>query len=250
MKKLLFVALMCFFFMICEIIGGLISGSLAILTDAAHMFSDVTGVLISFAAVYLSRKKATMESSMGNYRAEILGAVLAILLIWGLLIWVDIEAYKRIMNPPPPLDAEMMLTIACIGLFFNLLNFFALEADCGKKDDEGEDEDDELNLHRVSFLGKSSSMVDEEPARESMDKTEGTNGVTDFSKFKDDEDPQIELRKNLDDHFQAINMKEVKDEVMANQKKDQKEKKERKHDPEAGNYNVRAALLHIIGDMV
>ena len=153
MKKLFFVALMCFFFMICEIIGGILSGSLAILTDAAHMLSDVTGFLISFAAVYISQKKSTMGRSMGNYRAEIIGAVLAILLIWCLLVWVDIEAYNRIVNPPADLDAKMMLIIACIGLFFNLLNFFALEADCGKKDSEVEED---FDLDQITLMGSDS----------------------------------------------------------------------------------------------
>jgi len=159
MKKLFFVALMCFFFMICEIAGGILSGSLAILTDAAHMFSDVTGFLISFAAVYISQRRSTMGRSMGNYRAEILGAVIAILLIWGLLVWVDIEAYHRIVNPPGDIDAKMMLIIACIGLFFNLLNFFALEADCGKKEDEEAESD--YDLDRITELGNSMQMDNE-----------------------------------------------------------------------------------------
>ena len=54
MKKLLFVSCICFVFMACEFAGGIISGSLAILTDAAHMFSDVAGFMISFVSVYIS----------------------------------------------------------------------------------------------------------------------------------------------------------------------------------------------------
>mmetsp|Transcript_39977 Transcript_39977/g.61178 ORF Transcript_39977/g.61178 Transcript_39977/m.61178 type:complete len:289 (-) Transcript_39977:627-1493(-) len=160
MRKLLFVAIICFVFMICEIIGGLYSGSLAILTDAAHMFSDVTGFLISWAAVYISQRSSTVGRSMGNHRAEIIGAVAAILLIWGLLIVVDYEAYQRIVNPPPPIDAKMMLIIACLGLFFNLVNFFALEADCGKKG-EDEDEEEEKSLADITLLGDSMVMDEE-----------------------------------------------------------------------------------------
>jgi Co/Zn/Cd efflux system component len=54
MRKLLFVSFICLLFMLCEMVGGIISGSLAILTDAAHMFSDVSGFLISYFAILIS----------------------------------------------------------------------------------------------------------------------------------------------------------------------------------------------------
>ena len=79
MRKLLFVCFICFFFMCCEVVGGIISGSLAILTDAAHMFSDVSGFLISYFAILVSQGKSSHSKSMGYHRAEILGAILAII---------------------------------------------------------------------------------------------------------------------------------------------------------------------------
>jgi zinc transporter 2 len=54
MKKLFFVSVICFLFMAAEFAGGVISGSLAILSDAAHLFSDVAGFLISFVSIYIS----------------------------------------------------------------------------------------------------------------------------------------------------------------------------------------------------
>jgi zinc transporter 2 len=54
MKKLLFVSFICFFFMVCEFAGGIISGSLAILADAAHLLSDVAGFMISYLAIHIS----------------------------------------------------------------------------------------------------------------------------------------------------------------------------------------------------
>jgi zinc transporter 2 len=54
MKKLFFVSIICFLFMAAEFAGGIISGSLAILSDAAHLFSDVAGFLISFVSIYIS----------------------------------------------------------------------------------------------------------------------------------------------------------------------------------------------------
>jgi zinc transporter 2 len=54
MKKLIFVSIVCFLFMAAEFVGGFISGSLAIVSDAAHLFSDVAGFLISFVSIYIS----------------------------------------------------------------------------------------------------------------------------------------------------------------------------------------------------
>lgn len=129
MRKLLFVSFICFLFMIVEVAGGIISGSLAILTDAAHMFSDVSGFLISYFAILISSNKSSLHKSMGYHRAEILGACMAIFLIWGLLVWLLIEAYHRVIDPPD-VNAEVMLITAIIGFACNLINFFALEGQC------------------------------------------------------------------------------------------------------------------------
>ena len=72
------------------------SGSLAILTDAAHQFSDVAGFVISFLAICLSKKKATVKYSYGYHRADILGALATVLIIWGLLVWLIYEAVQRL----------------------------------------------------------------------------------------------------------------------------------------------------------
>lgn len=96
MKKLFFVSFICFIFMGLEFAGGIISGSLAILTDAAHMFSDVAGFMISFFSIYISKNKSTFDYSMGYHRAEILGAFVSIFIIWGLLGWLNLEATRRL----------------------------------------------------------------------------------------------------------------------------------------------------------
>lgn len=122
MKKLIFVCMVCFFFMICEFVGGIWSGSLAIMTDAAHMFSDVAGFLISFISIYISQRKANFQYSYGYHRAEILGALSSVFLIWALLIWLNYEATMRIINPPEKIDANVMLITAIIGFACNIIN--------------------------------------------------------------------------------------------------------------------------------
>jgi zinc transporter 2 len=144
MKKLFFVSIICFIFMGLEFAGGIISNSLAILTDAAHMFSDVAGFMISFLSIYISQNKASHVYSMGYHRAEILGAFASIFLIWGLLVWLNIEAVHRIRQPPNDIDADLMLITACIGFACNLLNFFALNAGCNGDSADAEDEIDDI----------------------------------------------------------------------------------------------------------
>jgi len=141
MKKLFFVSFICFIFMGLEFAGGIISGSLAILTDAAHMFSDVAGFMISFFSIYISQNKSTFDYSYGYHRAEIMGAFVSIFLIWGLLGWLNYEATQRILYPPEePIDADIMLITACIGFLCNITNFCALNASCGASEEEEDDE--------------------------------------------------------------------------------------------------------------
>ena len=126
MKKLIIVAGVCFLFMGGELAGGILSGSLAILTDAAHMLSDVAGFTVSYAAIYLGNRRASFGMSFGFHRAEILGAIASMLLIWGLLVWLLIEAADRIVHGSK-INGEIMLITACIGLACNLVNIFVLD---------------------------------------------------------------------------------------------------------------------------
>jgi zinc transporter 2 len=126
-----------------EVIGGYISGSLAIMTDAAHMLSDVAGFMISYFAIYMSNRPASFKMSYGYHRAEILGAVASIALIWGLLIWLMIEATERIIEGPK-VDGEIMLITAIVGLACNIINIFTLHSFGGSKEEEQEESGKEL----------------------------------------------------------------------------------------------------------
>ncbi len=127
--KLLLVATVCLFFMVFEIVGGYMANSIAIMTDAAHMLSDVAGFMISYLAIYLGGRASTFELSYGYARAEILGALASILLIWGLIIWLFIEAIERFVNRPE-VNGEIMLITASVGLACNFINIFLLHG-CG-----------------------------------------------------------------------------------------------------------------------
>lgn len=92
MCKMIIVTIICFIFMAGEVTGGYLSGSLAIMTDAAHMLSDVAGFVISMIAIRLGNRPASFSMSFGYHRAEILGAMASVILIWGLVIWLIVEA--------------------------------------------------------------------------------------------------------------------------------------------------------------
>lgn len=97
MGKLKIVVGICFFFMITEVIGGIMSDSLAILTDAAHMLSDVGGFVISMFSIWIGQKKPSQTNSFGYHRAEVLGALASIMIIWAMVIWLALEATDRIL---------------------------------------------------------------------------------------------------------------------------------------------------------
>lgn len=84
--------------MIVEVIGGICSQSLAILTDAAHMLSDVGGFGISMFSIWIGRKVHNSTFTYGYHRAEILGALGSIMIIWGMVLWLVWEATDRIMH--------------------------------------------------------------------------------------------------------------------------------------------------------
>ena len=122
-----------------EAVAGTISGSLAILCDAAHQLSDVAGFVMSFIAIWLTKKPATLHSSYGYHRADVIGALGSIMIIWGLLIWLLIEAGHRLANPTE-INGELMLATAIFGLGCNILNIVILYCCCNHKDELGNDE--------------------------------------------------------------------------------------------------------------
>lgn len=78
--------------MFLEAIGAYFSKSIAILTDCVHLLSDLMGFTFSLISIYLTSKHPTYKKSFGYIRAEILGALLSIFIIWGMTLWVGYEA--------------------------------------------------------------------------------------------------------------------------------------------------------------
>lgn len=144
-KKLLIAIALCFLFMIAELVGGYLSGSLAIMTDAAHLLSDVAGFLVSLCAVGWSRKRASAAMSYGYHRAEILGALLSISMVWALTGWLVVEAFDRLRNPQP-IDGRMMFWVAILGVLVNAVIGLVLHE---QQHHHGIDDDTAENLERI-----------------------------------------------------------------------------------------------------
>ncbi len=113
-------------FLVLEIAVGLATNSLALLSDAAHMFTDVLGVGMALAAITAARRGSSSErNTFGLYRAEVLAALANAVLLFGVAIWVVVEAVRRISNPPQVPGLALMLTAAA-GLAANLVVFALL----------------------------------------------------------------------------------------------------------------------------
>ncbi|CAH0550050.1 unnamed protein product [Brassicogethes aeneus] len=129
-KKILAATFLCFIFMVAEIVGGYLAGSLAVMTDAAHLFSDFVGFNISLLAIWVGKKPATKRMTFGYHRAEVLGAFLSVLIVWMLALFFSFLAIKRLISKESDIDANTMIIVASIGLLINLLMAGVLHGVC------------------------------------------------------------------------------------------------------------------------
>ena len=108
-------------YLLVEVGGGWATGSLALLADAAHMLTDVGGLLLSLLAIAFAERDPTPERTYGYYRAEILAAVTNAVVLLGISVIVLVEAYRR-FTAPPEVRTGWMLGIAVVGLAVNAIS--------------------------------------------------------------------------------------------------------------------------------
>lgn len=126
MRRLIIAAALYFLFMTGEIIGGYVSNSLAIMTDAVHMLTDVVGILFSLLALWLSTKPPTKKFTFGLHRLEVVSAVLSVMLIYILTAILLFEAVQRTVHQDFDIDGDVMLITAAVGVAVNLIMGFLL----------------------------------------------------------------------------------------------------------------------------
>ena len=118
-------------FTVAEIVGGLLTGSLALLADAGHMLSDNLSLAFALFAAWLAGQPATPERSFGYQRAEILAALFNGVTLVAISIWIFIEAYRRFESPPEILGG-WMLAVAVLGLLVNAAGAVILSRSAGE----------------------------------------------------------------------------------------------------------------------
>ena len=108
-------------FLIAEVIGGVLTGSLALISDAAHMLTDTAALAIALAAIRVARRPADRRRTYGYHRFEILAAAFNAMLLFAVALYILVEAYRRFTSPPE-IHSVGMLVIASIGLIVNLIS--------------------------------------------------------------------------------------------------------------------------------
>ncbi|MEO8094061.1 MAG: cation diffusion facilitator family transporter [Pseudolysinimonas sp.] len=111
--------------MIAEVIGAIVTGSLALLVDAAHMLTDAGGLAIALTAASLVNRPATSKRTFGFARAEVLGATAQAAILLAVGIFVLVEAVRRLFAPPE-IDGSLLVVFGVIGLLGNVASIVVL----------------------------------------------------------------------------------------------------------------------------
>jgi cobalt-zinc-cadmium efflux system protein len=108
-------------YMMAEVVGGLVTGSLALLADAAHMLTDVGGLALALMAIRFAAREATPQRTYGYLRMEVLSGLTNAVVLLLLTVYILYEAYQRFLAPPE-VQSGPMLIVAAIGLVVNLIS--------------------------------------------------------------------------------------------------------------------------------
>jgi cobalt-zinc-cadmium efflux system protein len=130
-KNLGFAILLNLAITIAQVIGGIISGSMALLSDAAHNFSDVLSMLISYLANRLAKREATEKQTFGFRRSEILAALINSVTLIIISVIILIEAVQRLVNPVP-ISAGLVIYLALAGVLVNGASMLFIRNDSHK----------------------------------------------------------------------------------------------------------------------
>ena len=131
-RRVAFAAFLTFGFMLVEIVGGVISGSLALIADAAHMLTDAGSLALAWLGFKLAERPADQNRSFGWARFKVLAAFVNGLTLIALAAWIVFEAVQR-LHDPQPVMGNLLLIVAGLGLVVNILAFRVLHG--GDHDD-------------------------------------------------------------------------------------------------------------------
>ena len=267
--------------MLIEVAGGYIANSLSIMTDAAHMFSDLCGFAISMGSLFISKRVATRHMSYGYHRSEVIGAALSVLLIWALTIWLIVEAIFRIIHPEE-VYGLIMIIVAGAGLISNIIMGKILHSHGGHEDHRVLSH---LILHpedtpRLSTLKRNEHLNEEHSheghsheghsheghsheghSHEGHSHEEHSHEKCDHEHSEDKHPEHSHSSETHVDKHEHKHKKHNHKHEKHDHKHEKHEKHEHKHDHGHShfghnhhghnheNMNIRAALIHVIGDL-
>jgi len=264
LQKLILVLFLGGLFTAVKIVGGVQSHSLALISDAAHLFADVIAFVIAILSVWMSNFPATNLHSFGYHRAGIIGAMVSILILWVLNAFLVYYAYERVKNPSlVNIHANLMLYISCFGLFVNLIMIYILRSNsCLAR---------KRTQRRTSPLSPSGEVIPE-PANADVSYSENlTKALLD----KDLCSAEAEARNQADEniirrnpinsdrsiiesvpgdtviivHNKTAGRQIREEENQINTCEEARKMSKSKTLPDKENINIRATVVHIIGDI-
>ncbi|CAA2961617.1 metal tolerance 1-like [Olea europaea subsp. europaea] len=231
MRKLLIAVVLCIVFMSVEVVGGIKANSLAILTDAAHLLSDVAAFAISLFSLWAAGWEATPRQSYGFFRIEILGALVSIQLIWlltGILVY---EAIFRLIHDSGEVKGFLMFLVSAFGLLVNVIMALMLGHDHGHGHAHEHGHDHGHHEHEHGDHGHEDNHMH-------------THGVSIISHHHhhEGETKHDEHHHIHDEHLQEPLIKSSS-EGESKPRDGHKQKKQR-------NINIQGAYLHVLGDSI
>ena len=118
-RKVLVSFFLIFGFMLVEAVGGVLSGSLALLADAGHMLTDAAALALAYAAFRLGRRAPDSKRTFGYLRFEVIAGFLNAVTLFAIVAWIAYEAWERLQAPPVILAGPMMI-VAVLGVLINV----------------------------------------------------------------------------------------------------------------------------------
>ncbi|XP_044476331.1 metal tolerance protein 1-like isoform X2 [Mangifera indica] len=254
MRKLLIAVVLCIIFMSVEVVGGVKANSLAILTDAAHLLSDVAAFAISLFSLWASGWEANPRQSYGFFRIEILGALVSIQLIWlltGILVY---EAIARLIHDAGEVQGFLMFVVSTFGLVVNIAMAILLGHDHGHGHGHG---------HNHSYghgHGHGHGNHDHEDGHSNHDHEDGHSnhyhGHGGDDHHIEDHDHSCEVHKETLDiglvgtHHRHVESEHTKPLISTGNSEDEKKLKGVPTQKKQRNINVQGAYLHVLGDSI
>lgn len=234
MRKLFIAVALCVVFMAVEVVGGIKANSLAILTDAAHLLSDVAAFAISLFSLWAAGWEATPRQTYGFFRIEILGALVSIQLIWllaGILVY---EAIVRLLNDTGEVNGFLMFLVATFGLLVNI----AMAVMLGHDHSHGGHDHGHGHSHSHSH---SHSHNHNDQDDKSHDHRHGVRITTHPHSHEEHSSDEEHGHAHEEDMLEPLLKKNSHDKNLPSSEKEEKKKR---------NVNLQGAYLHVLGDSI